>query len=253
MPQRAALALTLALGLAGCAAVRENGARAARDAFFDGRTLVPFSGAVVLGAAEAVGLEWDEKISHWASHHNPVFGTDQNARHASDWIQAALGVEAATASLLAQPTHESGSKLGGVATEALGWGLTTGLVTGLKHATGRERPDRSDDLSFPSGHAASSASAAAIANRNLNFLPLPPSVRNTAQVTNEVMVAAVGWARVEGRRHHPTDVLVGAALGHFVTAWVQDTFLGDASDRAWFQAGPSPNGKGAMIGVRLSF
>jgi membrane-associated phospholipid phosphatase len=35
----------------------------------------------------------------------------------------------------------------------------------------------------------------------------------------------VAWARVEARKHYPSDVLAGAALGHFLTAFIHDAFL----------------------------
>ncbi len=33
------------------------------------------------------------------------------------------------------------------------------------------------------------------------------------------------WARVEGGRHYPSDVLFGAALGNFVAIFVRNAFL----------------------------
>ncbi len=33
------------------------------------------------------------------------------------------------------------------------------------------------------------------------------------------------WARVEGGKHYPSDVLFGAALGNFVAIFVRDAFL----------------------------
>jgi hypothetical protein len=36
----------------------------------------------------------------------------------------------------------------------------------------------------------------------------------------------VAWARVEGAKHFPSDVLAGAALGYFITAFIHDAFLG---------------------------
>ena len=37
-------------------------------------------------------------------------------------------------------------------------------------------------------------------------------------------------ARVGGRKHFPSDVLFGAALGHFLTAFIHDAFLNLAED-----------------------
>jgi membrane-associated phospholipid phosphatase len=45
------------------------------------------------------------------------------------------------------------------------------------------------------------------------------------QIGNVVLAGGVAWARVEGRRHYPSDVLFGAALGHFLTAFIHDAFM----------------------------
>jgi hypothetical protein len=40
------------------------------------------------------------------------------------------------------------------------------------------------------------------------------------------LAAATAWARVEAEKHYPTDVLAGAALGHFLTAVIHDSMMG---------------------------
>lgn len=37
---------------------------------------------------------------------------------------------------------------------------------------------------------------------------------------------ATAWARVAANKHYPTDVLAGAALGHFLMAVIHDSFMG---------------------------
>lgn len=39
------------------------------------------------------------------------------------------------------------------------------------------------------------------------------------------LASGVAWARLEGRHHYPSDVLAGAALGHFITAFIHDAFM----------------------------
>jgi membrane-associated phospholipid phosphatase len=34
------------------------------------------------------------------------------------------------------------------------------------------------------------------------------------------MVAATAWGRIEGKKHYPSDVLAGAALGNFIGNFV---------------------------------
>ena len=40
-----------------------------------------------------------------------------------------------------------------------------------------------------------------------------------------MIAAGTAWARVEGCKHYPSDVLFGAALGNFVAIFVHDAFL----------------------------
>jgi undecaprenyl-diphosphatase len=88
-------------------------------------------------------------------------------------------------------------------------------ATGLKHLTDRPRPyvahpeqeplrRASLDLSFPSGHAATSFAAAMVLARYV-----PPRVAPLLFV----LAALVGWSRVYVGVHYPSDVLVGALLG----------------------------------------
>ena len=50
-------------------------------------------------------------------------------------------------------------------------------------------------------------------------------VRLPIQAGNIAYAAFLCWARVEARGHYPTDVLVGAALGHFINAFIYDAFM----------------------------
>jgi membrane-associated phospholipid phosphatase len=95
----------------------------------------------------------------------------------------------------------------------------------IKDATDRKRPD-GGGKSFPSGHASEAFSSATLANRNLDSIPLPEEVRLPLQVGNILLATSTAWARVEGQNHYPSDVLVGAALGHFLSASVHNVFLG---------------------------
>ena len=39
------------------------------------------------------------------------------------------------------------------------------------------------------------------------------------------MAGLTGWARLEGNRHYPSDVLFGFALGNFIAAFMNDAFV----------------------------
>lgn len=83
-------------------------------------------------------------------------------------------------------------------------GVASLTATGLKEAFPTERPDGSDDKSFPSGHTSVSfAAAATLTNRYGWKYGLPA----------HALAAFVGASRVEARKHRPVDVAVGAVIG----------------------------------------
>ena len=46
------------------------------------------------------------------------------------------------------------------------------------------------------------------------------------RIAKAALDAGTAWARVEGERHYPSDVLAGMAIGHFFGAFITDAFLG---------------------------
>jgi membrane-associated phospholipid phosphatase len=204
--------------------------RAAYHAFFDLQTLIPAAGA----AAFAVD-DFDEKVSDWAIERTPIFGSQDAAKNASDSLLWVLAGEALVTALATpsgnDPKEWTYSKMKGIGVELAALGATAGATELIKGATGRERPNERGNSSFPSGHSSGAFSSATLANRNLNFIPSAEKSRLPLQVGNILLATSVGWARVEGGKHFPSDVLAGAALGHFVTAFVHDAFLGLPEDK----------------------
>jgi membrane-associated phospholipid phosphatase len=98
--------------------------------------------------------------------------------------------------------------------------------------------DGSDHLSFPSGDAARAAVLNTLADRNLECLDLPGWTRTSAAVGLYALTATTAWSRLEARRHYPSDVLAGMALGHFFGAFVNDAFLGVREPRWFFAVEP---------------
>ncbi|MEM9626473.1 MAG: phosphatase PAP2 family protein [Pseudomonadota bacterium] len=88
-------------------------------------------------------------------------------------------------------------------------------VKGLKDLVGRERPDESNDKSFPSGHTIKAVTSATLIRRNLASSTQPSRFRtsfNAAVISAGVLT---GWARIEADKHYPSDVLTSVSLGNF--------------------------------------
>lgn len=225
--------------------------RAARDALLDPGTLIPLAGAAVFAIDD-----FDNRASDWAARHNPLFGSEDGASDASDYLKHALQAEA-IATALATPSGDTteewlSAKLRGGVVEAGAVAAAAGLTGLFKDVTDRQRPDRSGDNSFPSGHATYGGAYATLSNRNLGYIDSLDEVRPAFEAANTVLAVSVGWARVEAGRHHPSDVLVGMALGHFVAAFVHDAFLNLPEDgRVDVTTFPVEAGAGLALSLRF--
>lgn len=85
--------------------------------------------------------------------------------------------------------------------------LTLAVVQGTKHLVKEERPDQSDNLSFPSGH-----TAIAFTNAALLFHEYKDS--NLWYASSGFLFATVtGIFRVANNKHYTSDVATGAGIG----------------------------------------
>ena len=75
---------------------------------------------------------------------------------------------------------------------------------GLKKAIDKDRPDHSDDDSFPSGHTSIAFQGASFIHKRYGLEYSIPAY---------VSATFVGYSRIEADKHHTSDVLAGAALG----------------------------------------
>ena len=82
--------------------------------------------------------------------------------------------------------------------------LSNLLTFGMKSAVRRERPDGSDELSFPSGHASSSFAAATVVDAAFG---------HRAGALAFVLAAWTAASRLEEHKHFLSDVVAGAGLG----------------------------------------
>ena len=82
--------------------------------------------------------------------------------------------------------------------------LSQVMVQTLKYTVRRDRPDHSNNKSFPSGHAASSFATATVLQRHFGWKIGAPAY---------VVGGYVALARMAWNRHHVSDVVMGAGFG----------------------------------------
>lgn len=97
--------------------------------------------------------------------------------------------------------------------------VTEMLVQPIKFSTHRERPDVSNQQSFPSGHAAITFATAAVIERHLGW---------KRSLLAYGIASYVSASRLHDNRHYLSDVVFGAAVGSIagrtVTAHGRDTW-----------------------------
>ncbi|MBI3932295.1 MAG: phosphatase PAP2 family protein [Acidobacteria bacterium] len=119
-------------------------------------------------------------------------------------------------------------------------------TTALKLGVGRERPDGSNRLSFPSGHTSHAFAWAAVLDRHYG--------RRTG-VAAYAVAGLIGVSRMERNKHHLSDVLAGATLGWLAGRTVVREDGEAPADGRRFTLAPvaDPSGSGVGLGVSLSF
>jgi len=91
------------------------------------------------------------------------------------------------------------------------WAVTLGATEVLKRTTHVERPDGSDDMSFPSGHASNAFAAATYMHRRHGIAQAWPWY---------VAATYVGWTRVQADRHRWADIVGSAAVAGLSSWWL---------------------------------
>ena len=218
--------------------VRDSAVNAARDP----HVWVPLAGAVLFQVGD-----WDHEVSEWAQRETPVFGSQRNAERWSDDLRTASAYSYALTVLFTPSGDDPGdwfrNKSRGVAVGLAARAFTSWTTQGLKDAVGRERPDGSNDLSFPSGHTSASAANTMLASRNLDAIDLSPGARRWLNGGLLMLTLGTSWARIEAGKHDPSDTLFGMALGNWFAMFVNDAFLGhDAGDRRGIVLEAVPDG-----------
>ena len=111
--------------------------------------------------------------------------------------------------------------------------LSQVLVQAVKHTVRRERPDRSNRQSFPSGHSASAFATATVLQRHYGWKIGVPAY---------ALGSYVALARMSWNKHHATDVVMGAGVG---IASARTVTMSVAKSR--FSVGVQPQAGGASV------
>lgn len=126
-----------------------------------------------------------------------VTGSRKAVRTSGDVLVFVTPVASLAATLAMQDWQ--GLKQGALA------GVTTvGMTYALKYLVKKERPDGSDNHSFPSMHTSVSFAGAAFIQRRYGWKWGIPAY---------LLSTYVGWSRVYGQKHDWWDVAAGAAIG----------------------------------------
>ncbi|WP_296403238.1 phosphatase PAP2 family protein [Psychrobacter sp.] len=88
----------------------------------------------------------------------------------------------------------------------------------LKKSIDKERPDHSDNESFPSGHTSLAFQGASFIHKRYGFEYSIPAY---------IGATFVGYSRVEADKHYTSDVLAGAALGVASSMFLTKSYLND--------------------------
>ncbi|MBI2381665.1 MAG: phosphatase PAP2 family protein [Gammaproteobacteria bacterium] len=214
----------------------------------------PASWAPALGAAIVVAADADHRLSDSAREDPRLFDDGDDAQEFGDRGQNALGLLALGTAWYTGSVEPDGAGNGPLRRTGaliLAHGTAAGVGEGLKSAVGRERPDDSGDRSFPSGHATQAFSYAGIAARNLEDAGASTGARWAWNIGLYTTASAVAWSRVEAGKHHPSDVLAGAALGSFVGQWLYGAFLDRPEPGTALSVVPVD--EGAMVFVQTRF
>ena len=95
------------------------------------------------------------------------------------------------------------------------YGTTLGTAVALKYMVNEERPDKSNNRSFPSGHTASAISGATFIHKRYGF---------KYAILPYVGAIYTGYSRVHSDKHFTHDVLAGAVIGGIASLYFVSSY-----------------------------
>jgi membrane-associated phospholipid phosphatase len=120
----------------------------------------------------------------------------------------------------------------------------------IKEAVRRDRPDHSDHLAFPSGHASNAFACATVWSEQYGW---------KAAVPGYLAASVIAGSRLALKKHRLSDIVGGATLGvivgQSVARWDKKPSRKPVHGRpqAWLVPASAPDGSGLGIGVSVVF
>ncbi|MEI7951017.1 MAG: phosphatase PAP2 family protein [Gammaproteobacteria bacterium] len=207
----------------------------------------------LLGAGVFAASNLDERTSKSLSAHTPVFGSQSSADQASTDLQDLLIVTAGVSALMApvvntgQVTIDRGDRLGIVLGGIV---FSSGISESMKYITQRERPDQSNNYSFPSGHTTAAFTSASLASENFHMAWGDDARAGWADAGLYTAASLTAWARVEAKKHYASDVMAGAALGNFMGHFLNELLLENSGTLV---LSSSFDGNSMLVGIQHRF
>lgn len=188
--------------------------------------------APLVGAGITHWGGYDHKISNWASHESSIYKNREQADNWSDHFNNILKYEMYATIMLTPSMDEDESLKDYALSKAKGAIVVNVASTSTRYtrdriakAVHRRRPNSADFKSFPSGHATEASSRNMLVSKNLDSIDMDNRLRVGIKTTNTAMSVGTLWARLEGKRHYPSDVLVGYSLGSFLSGFIYDSLM----------------------------
>ncbi len=187
----------------------------------------PLAGATVFAVA---GI--DKKVSNWVQDEADIF---KNKEFADKWSDNFNNIQKYEmyGIILLTPSHPEDKSFAGYAWNKIRGGLTVNIASSssrfsvdqVRKVVHRERPNGMDMKSLPSGHSAEAASRSVIVRKGSAAIDMNRDLHFAVNSLNTGMAIATCWARIEGKRHYPSDVMAGYAFGTFISGVVYDTLI----------------------------
>lgn len=190
----------------------------------------------VLGPTIAAGFFWasnmDDNFSNWVHHEGAIFKNPEQADNWSDHFNNIQLYEMYSVILLT-PSHDEDLNFGRYLLNKTRGALTVNFASSasrysvdrVRTVVHRQRPNQMDFKSLPSGHAAEAGSRRTLVAKGLDAIDMNEHLRFGINTVNTGMAAMTLYARIEGKRHYPSDVLLGYAFGSFISGVVYDTLI----------------------------